>query len=206
MRLPDGRDGDSTFVTVKFPLFDLEGNTYATCSISTDISDRVCAETALRNSELRYRSIFQNSQVGMGRSCFKQNRLFLGANQRCAEILGHRSATELIDKRFALEYYVNPDDRQHLINELEQQGEVRDFEVKLRRIDGSIVWALISLKVNVEANCTDFVLTDISERKRSPVNATRQARPSHNLNLAMGAPIVVTLFFDREFKYFDPIP
>jgi len=43
--------GESTSVTVKFPLFDQAGNTYATCGISTDISDRKRLEEELRRSQ-----------------------------------------------------------------------------------------------------------------------------------------------------------
>jgi len=34
------KDGNHTYITLKFPLYDLEGNVYAVCGISTDITDR----------------------------------------------------------------------------------------------------------------------------------------------------------------------
>ena len=134
--------------------------------VARDITAQQQVNEALRLNELKYRNIFENSQVGIGRSQLKNGGLFLDANQRCAEIMGHSSAAELIGKRFAIEYYVNPGDRQRMIDELEQQGEVRNFELPLRRPDGSIVWALLSLRKNLQEDCTEFVLADISERKR----------------------------------------
>ncbi|MBD2089795.1 PAS domain S-box protein [Microcoleus sp. FACHB-1515] len=160
-------DEQKAFVTVKFPLLNADDIPYAICGISTDISDRVRAENALRNSELKYRSIFENSQIGIGRSCLTGNGRFLDANQRCAEILGHQSAVELIDRQFAHDYFVNLTDRQWIIDELERYGEVRNFEVALRRPDNSIVWVLLSLRKNYQEDCTDFVITDISDRKRA---------------------------------------
>ena len=42
-------DGLHTYISVKFPIYDHKGNIYATCSISTDISERKQAEQEIRN-------------------------------------------------------------------------------------------------------------------------------------------------------------
>jgi len=44
-------DGLHTYVSVKFPLFDDSGNTYAVCGISTDISERKKMEDEIHSSE-----------------------------------------------------------------------------------------------------------------------------------------------------------
>ncbi len=43
-------DGLHTYLSIKFPLFDAEGEVYAVCGISTDISERKRAENALNSS------------------------------------------------------------------------------------------------------------------------------------------------------------
>jgi len=52
-----GPDGMRTYVTVKFPLLDAAGRSYAVCGISTDITDRKRAEdeVATLNAELEQR-------------------------------------------------------------------------------------------------------------------------------------------------------
>jgi PAS domain S-box-containing protein len=130
-----------------------------------DISDRQQAEQALMRSEQKYRNIFQNSQVGIGRTR-QGDGLFLDANQRCAEILGYRSTSDLIDKQFTIDLNTNAAEHDRLFAELQQHGEVRNFEARLRRPDGSMRWILLSLHLNIEEHCLEFVMTDISERKR----------------------------------------
>ncbi|WP_375505987.1 PAS domain S-box protein, partial [uncultured Nostoc sp.] len=137
----------------------------AIAGVGRDITERKQAEEALRRSEMKYRNIFENSQVGIFRTCQKDG-LIIDANQRGAEILGFTSAADLIGKYFTTDLYINPDDRVQMLAELEKDGEVRNFEVALRRLDGSVVWVLLSLRLNVEESCLDSVFTDISDRKQ----------------------------------------
>jgi two-component system, NtrC family, sensor kinase len=53
-------DGVHTYVSVKFPLFDRENAVYAVCGISTDITARQIAETALWEQSEVLRSILDN--------------------------------------------------------------------------------------------------------------------------------------------------
>lgn len=121
---------------------------------------------SVRRSEQKYRTIFENSQVGIGRTRLGDG-LFLEVNQRYAEIMGFASPTNLTGIRFTTEFYVDPSDRPRILAELEQQGEVHNFEEQLRRADGSIVWVLLSLHPNRAENCIDFVVTDISILKQT---------------------------------------
>ncbi|MEH1809690.1 PAS domain S-box protein [Nostoc sp.] len=137
----------------------------AIAGVGRDITERKQVEEALRRSEMKYRNIFENSQVGIFRTCQKDG-LIIDANQRSAEILGFTSAAGLIGKYFTTDLYVNPEDRALLLAELEESGEVRNFEVALRRLDESVVWVLLSLRLNADESCLDSVFTDISARKQ----------------------------------------
>lgn len=53
-------DGPHTYLSVKFPLFDREGEPYAVCGISTDITPRQRAEAALREQSEILQSILGN--------------------------------------------------------------------------------------------------------------------------------------------------
>jgi len=121
------------------------------------------------------RNIFENFQVGISRIRIEDG-LFLEANQRQAQILGYNSAVDLVGKQFTTEFYANPSDRQTMLAELEQQGEVRNFEVQLRRRDQSLGWGLLSVRRNYEEGCIDAVITDISDLKQAEAALEHRAK------------------------------
>jgi PAS domain S-box-containing protein len=57
-------DGDHTYMTVKFPLFDAAGEAYGVCGISTDITSRKRAEEALKESKDRIGQIIDRALDG----------------------------------------------------------------------------------------------------------------------------------------------
>ncbi|MDP8965323.1 MAG: PAS domain S-box protein [Cyanobacteriota bacterium] len=158
-------DGLHTYLAVKFPLFNSEGVTYAVCGISTDISDRKLAEAALRRSEVKFRNLFENSQVGIFRTRIEDG-LILEANQRFVGIMGYSSTAQVIRQKFITEFYANPDDRQQLLAELYQHGAVNNYEIQFRRGDTPEGWVLCSIRLNTEDGCLEAVITDISDRKQ----------------------------------------
>jgi two-component system sensor histidine kinase/response regulator len=143
---------------------DTTGTAQFTAAFIEDITYRKQAEEALQRSELKYRNIFENSQVGIGRIRI-QDGLILDANQRFAEILGFSSVEEVY-QHYTTEFYKDIADRKAILTELARAAGVRSFELQIRRRDGVLIWVILSLRLNPEENCLDFVLTDISERKR----------------------------------------
>jgi PAS domain S-box-containing protein len=57
-------DGDHTYITVKFPLFDVTGEPYGVCGISTDITSRKRAEQELKDSKDRIGQIIDHALDG----------------------------------------------------------------------------------------------------------------------------------------------
>jgi PAS domain S-box-containing protein len=162
--------------------------------------ERRSAERAVQESERKFRSIFQNSQVGIGRSRIEDG-LILEANQRLAEILGFDSADELIGKVYTPSLYANLDDRTRSLSELDRAGGThQDFELRLKRRDGSLLWGLLSLRLNAAENCLEFVLTDISVRK----HLEEELRQSQQLLNSIVENIPLALFtkdIRNEFRY-----
>jgi PAS domain S-box-containing protein len=131
-----------------------------------DITQRKRSEAALRRSEIKFRNLFENSQVGIFRTRISDG-LILDANQRYIELTGYSCASKVIGQKFSTQFYVNLDDRQLLLTQLHQYGEVNNFEMQFRQRDGSVRWGLYSIRLNVEEGCLEGVLTDISDLKEA---------------------------------------
>ncbi|HEY9832840.1 MAG TPA: PAS domain S-box protein [Stenomitos sp.] len=130
-----------------------------------NITKRKQAEIALKRSELKFRNIFENSLIGIFRTRISDG-LVLEVNQRGVEMMGYNCASEVIGQKFSQEFYANPEDRQRMLDQVYQQGAVKDFEMQFRQQDGSIRWGLFGVRLDAEAGCFEGVITDISDRKR----------------------------------------
>jgi two-component system NtrC family sensor kinase len=83
----------------------------------------------------------------------------LFANARACENFGLRAGDGAAAVRAA---YVEPADRQALVDQLGRNGRVDGFEARMRRADGSTIWALISAR-EITFNGAPAMLTAVTE-------------------------------------------
>ena len=88
-------------------------------------------EDKLRNSEARYRGLFENVIDGV----YIASRAgdIITANPALVEMLGYDSVEDLKSAGKTTVLYVNPIDRERVFARLEAQGVVKNFEYRLRR-------------------------------------------------------------------------
>jgi two-component system cell cycle sensor histidine kinase PleC len=140
-----------------------------TVAIRHDISKRKEAERALRESEENYRSLIENSIVGINITRYGQ---LLFINQALAEIFGYDSADELM-KIGSLVHLVAPHERERIAQYGRDRMAGRPapslFEYEARRKDGSQIWLQRSARVvnwrGVRA--VQGTLVDVTERKNA---------------------------------------
>ena len=104
-----------------------------------DVTDHRRAEQALRASEERYREIFEGSLDTLFIST-PEGRL-LDVNPAGIRLLGYDSKEELLQVDIE-ELYLDPELRTRALEILGRDGFLRDFELRLRRKDGSQVVVL----------------------------------------------------------------
>src|SRR6201981_3707772 len=152
------------------PLRDRSGKLAKWYGTNTDLEDRKRAEDALRKSEERWRSVFENSAIGVALTDL--NGHFLATNHVFQAMVGY-TEEELHAVRFldiTHEDYRQPN--WALVTEL-LEGKRRQFQIekKYRRKDGTLIWVSnnVSLVPGTE-RVPRFIMAlteDITERKRA---------------------------------------
>jgi len=123
----------------------------------------------LRESEEKYRGIFEQAVEGLFQTSFQGS--FLSANPAMARIAGYDSPDELISCMSDLrrQLYVNPEDRDAIVFSILERGEVLGQEVQFYRKDKRKIWVSISAHtVRDEAGRPHFIegyLVDITEQR-----------------------------------------
>ncbi|MEG4205039.1 PAS domain-containing sensor histidine kinase [Microcoleus sp. Pol7_A1] len=125
----------------------------------------------LEEAEAKYRSIFENAGEGIFQST--PDGRYITANPALARIYGCDSPEEVTAKFTDIErqLYVDPARRNEFLRSIEESGTVSDFESKIYRSDGSIVW--ISEKARAVRDNSGSLLyyegliEDITQRKQA---------------------------------------
>lgn len=148
--------------------------------IIRDISQRKEAEEALRQSEEKYRTIFNQAVEGIYQAT--PEGVFLNANAALSHLLGYDSPQALLDsvKDIGRQLYVEPKRREEFCRLLERHDVVTDFESQVYRADGTPIWisenARVIRNVDGEVQWYQGFLVDVSGRKQAEELLERQNR------------------------------
>jgi PAS domain S-box-containing protein len=158
-------------VSAIFPLRNDDGVIEAVCAMASDIADKRAAEAALRQSEEKYRSIFENSAEGIFQF-FPDGRI-IECNPAMARILGYAEPAELIAEEGDIlrRIHVQQEARLEFLRTLAKNGRVLDFEAQIYRRDGRRVWistnALAVMGPDGKLLRVEGATRDITARKRA---------------------------------------
>jgi len=129
--------------TIRVPLYDDDGNAMGLVGIVRDITERKLAEQRLRESEDRFRSIFEHATDGIMIGDIEQKR-HVEANRAICTMLGY-TRDELTNLR--VEDIHPEEDVPRILDLFERQarGEVSmGFDIPMLRKDGSVLYADIN--------------------------------------------------------------
>ncbi|MCX5999237.1 MAG: PAS domain S-box protein [Chloroflexi bacterium] len=160
------RDGTRVPVSMNFSMAKSSEGEQLLVTVARDISQRKQAEEALRQSEERYRSLFDNAQVGLFRTSLGNGRA-LEANHLMATLFGYDSRQQFLSEFVATEHYVDPGLRNRIIEELRRSGQVKSYEVLMRRRDGSRMWVNCSVRVYPQTDSAEGALVDTTRAKQA---------------------------------------
>ncbi|GAB3454563.1 sensor domain-containing protein [Insolitispirillum peregrinum] len=139
-----------------------------------DVSSSTEIERRLRDAEQQYRSIFENAQEGIYQTT--ENGTYINVNPALARIYGYEHPGHLIDELtdIAGQLYVDPNDRETFKSLMAAKGVVRDFEARIRRRDGEVIWITENARcvrdLNGGIRYYEGTVEDITDRKQAEEN------------------------------------
>ncbi len=150
--------------TARFPFRDAHGHVVLGCLV-LDLTERKQIEEALHRSEERYRQLWERNLAGIVRASLAGR--ILDCNDSFARLFGYGSREEMFS-RSTKELYFDLGVREEFVARLRQQQVLTNYEMQMRRADGSAIWVLETVNLLVEdgEEILEGTLIDISDRKR----------------------------------------
>jgi PAS domain S-box-containing protein len=142
--------GELLYVSASAELVTIGQETYILAHIR-DISerkkteaDRRQAEMALRESEEKYRKLFENSVAPILNTL--SDGTIEDANPACEDLLGvERNGLEGSN---ILDFYANPEDRMEFKRTMNEKGSVQDYPIPFKKKDGTLLHCLATVSVH----------------------------------------------------------
>ncbi|MCZ6560905.1 MAG: PAS domain S-box protein [Gammaproteobacteria bacterium] len=168
--------------------------------------ERASSEEALRESEARFRGLFESVVDGVYRS--SADGKILAANPALVSMLGYKREEDLKGLSKAVELYVNPLEREALIKKLDEEGIVRNFEYQLLRKNGDAIVVLENARAVRDAHgkvvAYEGTITDITERKKNEM-AVFKEKERAQVTLQSIGDAVITTDADGQVDYLNPV-
>ena len=151
-------------------------------------------DAALRQSEEKYRTLFEDSRDAI--YIRAREGKFLDVNQSWLDLFGY-TREEMIGLD-AIEMYVNPGDRSRFQREIEEKGSVRDYEVKFRKKDGTQMDCLLTATVRLASDGSVLgyqgIIRDVTAHRQADETLRKYERIVATLSDLMS-------LIDRDYVY-----
>ena len=140
----------------------------ATIANGQDVTERKRAEESLQESELRFRSLYENATIGIYRST--PDGSILLANPALVKMLGYTSFQKLAERNLEIDGFEPSSQRKEFLDKIERDGEVKGYDSKWILQDGRTVFVLESVRAIRDAQGKtlyyDGTVEDITDRKQ----------------------------------------
>jgi diguanylate cyclase (GGDEF)-like protein/PAS domain S-box-containing protein len=162
------KGGTPINVLINASIIEFEGKP-AVMSINRDVTSRVKADTALRESEYKLRTLIENMSEGLLH--LDENDCIIFTNTRFCEMTGYREEDLAGQNASALLLDEAGRKIAEQANQRRRQGLSENYELQLRTAHGKMIWSLVGAVPTFDSDGkivgSMSVHTDITERKRA---------------------------------------
>ena len=179
-------DGIHYKTLFKFPLYDSEGKIIGLGGVAHDITERIKAEQAVKESEEKFRSIFEKSNVGIAIGSKRGD--VLDVNDEYLKITGY-GRKEFVGMNYARITHPEDLEKEHVLLEQLQKGERESFRMEKRLLakNGNYLWLDTAITAQRDANGDIekliVMVIDIGERKKATESMSAFFEQPMNLHL-----------------------
>ncbi|MEW6195656.1 MAG: PAS domain S-box protein [Bacteroidota bacterium] len=174
-------------------------------AIIEDVTDRIKAEEQLKESEERFRGLYENSTIGLYRTT-PDGKIIL-ANPALVKLLGFNSFEELTRRNLQQLGFESEHPRKDFLSLIESKGVVHGIESVWQRKDGTYINVRESANIIRDANGKtlyyDGTVEDITERKKAE-KALVESEKKFRSVVEEAVEIVFTVDNNGYFTYVNP--
>jgi PAS domain S-box-containing protein len=140
----DGKSG--WYMSTHTRILDKNGNVDGIQVIADNITERKSIEEKIETSEAEYRSLFENSVMGISQA--EPGGKFIRINNAYAEMYGYPDPSTMLSEltHGSKALYSNSGDRKKVLELLDEYGFMGPTEFELNRRNGEKFWALVTAK------------------------------------------------------------
>lgn len=192
------RLGKRVYETTKFPVL-LENGDVILGGISRDITERKWAGERIARSEKKFSTIFHFSPDPMAINDTKTLK-FIDVNEAFTRWTGYSHREVISGSLGDFDLFVNPKEREVVLNTLTNSWEIKNAEIMVKRKDGNIRNVLFSSRI-IEIDKENYILTlvhDITERKQAE-NKLKETEERYKALFEQSIDLVFVVSFDGQF-------
>jgi PAS domain S-box-containing protein len=195
---------DTWCSTTKLPLVNKDGEIVGTFGISMDITERKKSEIALRESEEKFKNVFNTSTDSISISQIEDG-MFLSINSGFTRILGYTEEDILGKTSIAIDFWPNLSDRNKLIQGLQENGIIENLIAQFRTKSGELLYGMMSASI-IELNGIKHILCitrDITERKFIE-DSLHESEERYRMLAENSNDVIWKISLDGKYVYISP--